>query len=196
MPLVSIRKTIIQTGHGTNDGTPACQHEIHARRTEMEEDRRNSGKMDANSKTNREEMLAKIDASMKYNQEQILATMIAWETEDKAQREMEAKTEAIRAKMNVNLTKMTARMDAWLTDTNDNPEETMACQEKTEECLEEEEPTSEDMEPEVAHEEVPVEDAARMPVREPRNRRRDQRNLATERHQKKQQKWTQSKSGC
>jgi hypothetical protein len=34
------------------------------------------------------------------------------------------------------------------------------------------------MEPEVAHKEVPVEDAARMPVGEPRNRIRDRRNLA------------------
>jgi hypothetical protein len=45
------------------------------------------------------------------------------------------------------------------------------------------------MEPEVA-------DAARMPVGEPRNRRRDWRNLAPVRRQKKQQKWTQSKDGC
>jgi hypothetical protein len=76
--------------------------------------------------------------------------------------------------MDVNLKETTARMDAWLTDTNDIQEETMAYQEKTEAHLEgKEEPTSEDMEPEVADEEVPVEDAVVMPVGEPRNRRRD-----------------------
>jgi hypothetical protein len=62
------------------------------------------------------------------------------------------------------------KMMTWLTDTNDNREETMACQEKTEAPLEEEEPTSVDMEAEVVHEEAPKEDAELMPA--PRNRRR------------------------
>jgi hypothetical protein len=52
------------------------------------------------------------------------------------------------------------------------------------------------MEPEVAHEEVPVEDAARMPVGELKNRRRNRRHLVAERRQKKQQKQTQSKNRC
>jgi hypothetical protein len=45
------------------------------------------------------------------------------------------------------------------------------------------------MEIEVAQE-VPVEDAAVMPVGEPRNRRRDRWNLAAERRQRKQQERT------
>jgi hypothetical protein len=54
----------------------------------------------------------------------------------------------------------------------------MACQENMEARLEgKEKPTSEDMEPEVAHEEDKAEDAAVMPVGEPRNRRRDRRKL-------------------
>jgi hypothetical protein len=71
----------------------------------------------------------------------------------------------------------------------------MAWQEKTEARLEGEEPTSADMEPEVAKE-VPKEDTAVMQVREPRNRRRDRRNLAAERRQKKQQEQTQNKNWC
>jgi hypothetical protein len=47
-------------------------------------------------------------------------------------------------------------------------EETMACQETMEARLEKEEPTSVEMKPEVAHEEVPLEDAVVMPVREPK----------------------------
>jgi hypothetical protein len=57
-------------------------------------------------------------------------------------------------------------------------------------------PASVEMKPEAAHEEVPLEDAASMPVREPRNRCRDQRNLAAVPREKKQQKRTQSKNGC
>jgi hypothetical protein len=62
----------------------------------------------------------------------------------------------------------------------------MACQETMEARLEAEEPTSVDMTPEVADDqEVPVEDAVEMPVGEPRKRRRDGRNLAAVRRQKK-----------
>jgi hypothetical protein len=50
------------------------------------------------------------------------------------------------------------------------------------------------MEPEVAHEEVPLGHAARMPVGEPRKRRRD-RNLDA-RRRRKQQERTQNKDGC
>jgi hypothetical protein len=71
------------------------------------------------------------------------------------------------------------------TDLKGNPEEI--------EC---EEPTSVDMEPEMAHEEVPKEEAVVMPVGEPRDRRRDRRHLAAQRRQKKQQERTQSKNEC
>jgi hypothetical protein len=94
------------------------------------------------------------------------------------------------------LQEMMARMDAWLTDMKENREETMACQVSMEACLECKEPASVEMKPEVADEEVPLEDAARMPVGEPRNRRRDRRHLAAQRRQKKEQKRTQSKNGC
>jgi hypothetical protein len=68
----------------------------------------------------------------------------------------------------------------------DNEAEAMACEEKTEVRLgETEEPASVDVTPEVADEEVPVQDAARMPVGEPRKKRRD-RYLAAVRRQKKQ----------
>jgi hypothetical protein len=50
------------------------------------------------------------------------------------------------------------------------------------------------MKPEAAHEEVPLEDAARMPVGEPRKRRRDQ-NLDA-RRRRKQKEQTQKKDGC
>jgi hypothetical protein len=139
------------------------------------------------------EMLARMDASMKANQEKA----------DAHQRRMDA------------MHKKMARMDAWLTDTNDNRQETMACQEKTEARLEEEEPTSADMktsqestdadiektEPDsgmmqsvVEHQEVPREDATVMPVGEPRKRRRD-RNLDA-RRRRKQQERAQIKDGC
>jgi hypothetical protein len=52
------------------------------------------------------------------------------------------------------------------------------------------------MKPEVAHEEVPLEDAARMPVGELWKRRRDRRYLAAGRPQKKEQKRTHKKDGC
>jgi hypothetical protein len=84
----------------------------------------------------------------------------------------------------------------------------MASQETMEACLECKEPASVEMNPEVADKEVPLEDAVVMPVKEPRNRRRDRRNLAAGRRQKeqdrnlearrrwKQQRRTQSKNRC
>jgi hypothetical protein len=62
--------------------------------------------------------------------------------------------------------RMEANMNAWR-------EETMACLEKTEVRLGKEEPASVEMKPEVVDEEVPREDAARMPVGEPREGGRD-----------------------
>jgi hypothetical protein len=101
----------------------------------------------------------------------LLVNQARMEAEDKAWRE-----------------EMEARRNAWR-------KETMTCQEKTEVRLEEE-PTSVEMKPEVAHEEVPLEDAEVMPGGEPRKRRWDRRHLAAQRRQKKEQKRTQRKDGC
>jgi hypothetical protein len=68
---------------------------------------------------------------------------------------------------------MRSIVNAWLSDLKNNRDETMACQETMEARLEENKPASMEIKPEVADKEVPLEDAARMPVGEPRNRRRD-----------------------
>jgi hypothetical protein len=63
-------------------------------------------------------------------------------------------------------------------------EEMVACQETMEARLEgKEEPASEEMKPEVAHEEVPKEDAAVMPVRGLRKQRRGQKHAAGRREE-------------
>jgi hypothetical protein len=112
------------------------------------------------------------------------------------------------ARMEASHEKRMARMDALLTDIKNDRKETMACQEIVEARLEVEEPASVDMTPEVADEEVTREGAARMPVGEPRKRRRDRRNLAAARRQKKkdrildarcrgkEQERAQRKKGC
>jgi hypothetical protein len=142
-------------------------------------------------KTMIDDYQAKADANHK--------TMLA---EIKADREMLA---AIRA----NHEKRMAMIRAWRqTDTKNNEEEAMACEEKTEVRLEEEEPTSVEMKPEVADEqEVPVQDAEVVPVGEPGKKRRDRR-LAAKRRQKekdqnldarrrrKGQERAQRKNGC
>jgi hypothetical protein len=69
-------------------------------------------------------------------------------------------------------------MQSMRSEIENTREETMACQEKTEARLEGEEPTSVDMEPDVAHQEVPREDAAIMPVGVRRKRRRDRKLAA------------------
>jgi hypothetical protein len=171
----------------------------------MDENRKtDKEEMNANTKTMLAEILKKAEVDRMAHTEQILAKMTAWEAKDKARREkkkaetevIQAETEAIRARMDEYLKETTARIDAWLTDTNDTRVKTMACQENTEARLEgKEEPSSEDMKPEVANEEVPLDDAARMPVGEPRNSRRDRRHPAAQRRQKKQQKRTQTKNG-
>jgi hypothetical protein len=77
-------------------------------------------------------------------------------------------------KMDANMGSMKAELKSAIENLKTNQEETMACQGNVEACLEKEDkPASVDMTPEVAHEEVPREDAARMPVGEPRKRRRD-----------------------
>jgi hypothetical protein len=125
-----------------------------------------------------------------------------------AGKKMDANTKTTQDDMKTNQTKtdvnlkeiksgqaeMRSIVNAWLSDMKNIRKETMACLEKTEARLEVEEPTSMEMKPEVADEEVPLEDAARMPVAEPKKRCRDG-NLNSRRH-RKQQKWTQSKNGC
>jgi hypothetical protein len=115
--------------------------------------------------------------------------------EDANLKTMLASMDAHQTRMDAMHKKLMAKMDAWLTDTNDNREKTMACQEKTEVHLKgKEEPASVEIKPGVAHEEVPLEDAPRIPVREPRKRRRD-RNLDA-RRRRKQNERTQNKDGC
>jgi hypothetical protein len=91
---------------------------------------------------------------------------------------------------------MEANMDACMADMKYNRKETMAYQEKTEALLQDK-PASVDMTSEVAHEqEVPMEDALEMPVGEPRKRRRNERHLAAQSRQKKEEEWSQSRNGC
>jgi hypothetical protein len=106
-----------------------------------------------------EEIMAKREADRKADHEETMAMMKAW-----------GKT-----------------LDAWSTNTKNNGKETTACQETMEARLEaEDKPASVDTTPEVAHEqEVPAEDAEVRSVAEPRKRRRDGRNLAALRRQKK-----------
>jgi hypothetical protein len=111
----------------------------------------------------------------------------------------------IDARMDANMESM---RDKRMKANKDTQEETMACKGKTEACLGKEQPASKEMKPEVAHEEAPCEDAARMLVGQPRKRRRDRRHLAAVRRQKeqdrnlaarhcrKEQKWAQRKIGC
>jgi hypothetical protein len=103
---------------------------------------------------------------MKCNQEEMLANMDARQKEAEAMRNiMKAHHEDMLARMDASHKKMMA----WLTDRNDTREETMVCLEKTEAHLEVEKPASMEIKPKGAHEEIPLEDAARMPVGEPRN---------------------------
>jgi hypothetical protein len=103
--------------------------------------------------------------------------------------EMLAEFEAnIMARLDAHQSRMDAihkEMMAWLTDTNDNGEETVACQEKMEARLEEEKPASMEMKPEVAQEEVPREDTAVMPVRGLRKQRRGRKQAAGRREEPK-----------
>jgi hypothetical protein len=108
--------------------------------------------------------------------------------------ENQAKADVNQARLDANHEKRMAMIKAWRrTDTKDNEEEAMACEEKTEVRLEEEEePTSVEMKLEVADErEVPVQDAAKMPVGEPGKKRRDRRRLAAQCRQKKEEELTE-----
>jgi hypothetical protein len=132
-------------------------------------------RLDANTKTMREEM--------KTDKEEMLAKMDA--------------NQETTVRMDAKIGSMKAKLISTIKNFKFDGEETTACQETIEARLErKEEPASEEMKPEVAHQEVPREDAEEMPVGESRKRRRDGRNLAAGRRQKKEQKRTQWKDGC
>jgi hypothetical protein len=104
---------------------------------------------------------------------------------------------ADREEMNASHKKMMARMDASHEEAENMRNDMKTNQAELQSAIaqiEWKEPASVEMKPEVAHEEVPVEDAVRMPVGEPRKRRRD-RNLDA-RRRRKQQERTQNKDGC
>jgi hypothetical protein len=144
----------------------------------------NKGQMLAEIKADQE----KSDAARKADKEERLAAM-------KANEEMTARMDAKIGSMHDELKStieeqmkdaMQSMLNAWLTDIKNDREETMACQETTEARLQGK-PASVDTTPEVAQEqEVPREGAARMPVGEPRKRRRGRRNLAAGRRQKEE----------
>jgi hypothetical protein len=102
-------------------------------------------------------MLAIIEARMDANTKTMLASMDAHQTRMDTMHEMMAK-----------MTAWGETLDAWSTDTKDNGEETMACQETMKASLEEEKQASMELKPKVAKEEVPLEDSEFMPVGEPR----------------------------
>jgi hypothetical protein len=77
-------------------------------------------------------------------------------------------------KMEANMGSIRDELKSTIKNFKFDGEETTACQETMEARLEgKEEPASEEMKPEVAHQEVPWEDAKEMPVGEPRKRRRN-----------------------
>jgi hypothetical protein len=98
--------------------------------------------------------------------------------------EMKANQEMM-ARMDAKIWSMQAELKSATKDSKFNREETKACQGNMEARLQGE-PASVDTTPEVAQEqEFPREDAVEMPVGESRERRRDGRNLAAVRRQKK-----------
>jgi hypothetical protein len=121
-------------------------------------------RMDANTKTMREDMKA-------------------------SQAKADAQQAKMEARMDAKMGSMQAALKSAIKDIKFNREETMACQGTMEARLEEYKPASMDTTPEVARDqEVPREDAEVMPVEEPRKRRRDRRNLAVGRRQKKEKR--------
>jgi hypothetical protein len=114
--------------------------------------------------------------------EQMLARMEAkWKAERKADHEeMMARMDVMHKNMLAGMDASYMKMTAWLMDTNDNREGTMACQETMEARLEGQgEPASEDTTLEVAHEqEVALEDAAVIPVRGLRKQRMGRKQAA------------------
>jgi hypothetical protein len=139
-------------------------------------------------------------AKMDTDTERMIARM------DAIQEKADANQETT-ARMDAKMGSMQAARKSAIKDIKFNREETMACLEKTEARLEVGKPASVDMTPEVADKEFPREGSARIPVGEPRKRRRDGRNPAAVRRQttkdrnldarrrSTQQKRTQSKHG-
>jgi hypothetical protein len=146
----------------------------------------NQAKADGNMKTmqgemnaNNKRMLAEMTETM---QEKMDANQVKADANRKPDQDMLARMEAGRKSDIENLKSWMERMmdtdetdvkPQELTETVETTHreceeptsaDTMACQEKTEVHLEEEELTSVEMKPEVAHEEVPMEDVAVMPV--------------------------------
>jgi hypothetical protein len=235
--LKSIQERMDENQAKADDNTRTMQEKINASQKEAKAMRNDMKAHQAKAETDKEDILAKMDASMKYNQEQMLAKMTAWEAEDKARREKEAETGAIRIRTKAMRDKrMKASRDACFADIKNNRKETTACQNAMEANLEKVEPNPGEKEAAVERQETSNEEVAihpltacrnegtvcqekmeahlkeeeeliwslrwhkkshwKTPVGEPRNRRRDRRNLAAERRQKKQHEWTQSKDGC
>jgi hypothetical protein len=118
-------------------------------------------KMDADRKTDKEDLLAKLDADRKDDKEEMKADIKAWREKIAAETEaIKARTRAIRENMGISHKEMVAVIEPG------RNMKTIASQEM--EAHPEEKPASVDMKPEAAErEEVPVEDATVMPVREP-----------------------------
>jgi hypothetical protein len=131
-------------------------------------------------------MLERLLATINANQEKADAHQA------KMQERMDANTKAMQesqettARMDAKIRSMRDELKRAIKDINFGLEETLARQETMEARLEKEKPASVDTTPEMAHgQEVPVEDAEICTVAEPRKRRRDGRNLAAVRRQKK-----------
>jgi hypothetical protein len=143
----------------------ANHEEAEANRKIDKEDTNASTKMLAEMTEKMEADQEKSDAARKADKEEMLAAMKA--------------NEEMTVRMDAKVLSMQAELKSAIKGLNFNRQETMACQEIIVARLEVEEPASVDMTPEVAHgQEVPPEDAEVMPVREPRKRRQDGRNLA------------------
>jgi peptidoglycan hydrolase CwlO-like protein len=118
---------------------------------------------------NNQETLVRMDASMKANQKNADANQAKAEADMKTMQEKldasHKEAEAMRNEMKTNQAELKSAIAQ----------------------IEWKKPASVEMKPEVAHEEVPLEDAAVMPVEEPRKRRRDQ-NLDPRRRRKQQER--------
>jgi Tfp pilus assembly protein FimV len=120
--------------------------------------------------------------------ERLLATIIN-ANQAKSDAARKADKEEMLAEMKANMDSTQAALKSAIKEMKLNREETMACQGNMEARLEEDKPASVDTTPEVAHDQgIPSEDTEVIPVGEPRKRRRDRRNLAAVRRQKKQER--------
>jgi hypothetical protein len=124
--------------------------------------------------TNKENLLGRLEAKIETNRET-----------DQEERKAEEKAyqEDLKKMMEEMLRANQDKMDTWLIEKQDGRKETTACHEATKADAGRTEPEPGVMQPVEEHQEIPKEEAAVMPVRGLRKRRRD-RNLATERRQK------------